>query len=707
MTYFVFCIHNHQPVGNFDSVIEEAYQDSYWPFLKALHKHPAVKLSLHNTGFLLDWIAERHPEYIELMREMVMRGQVEVVGGGYYEPVLSVIPEEDRVGQVRMLSDRLEELFGKRPRGIWLAERVWEPTHPSIIRKAGLEYLVVDDYHFIKAGLAKDQLGGYYTTEDQGNVIKIFPGNEALRYLIPFKTTDKFEEYMLGMKNGSFFTRGNAAIYGDDGEKFGVWPGTHKWVFDDGWLESFFETIEKNLDWIRPSTLGEYLDHEEPVGHTYLPNTSYMEMGEWSLPADSSREYTRLIEEVSGWGESGERVKRFLQGGTWRNFLAKYPESNWLHKRMLMVSRELKKRSESKRDGRQAEGERLLYMAQCNDAYWHGVFGGLYLPHLRTAVYENLIRAESIADNGLSIKEGSPEITSFDLDADNHEEVAIKTPDLNIFASPFNGGTLFELDYKPKGVNLMNTLTRYHEGYHYKLEQSGKESGETGTKSIHDIVKVKEEGLQRYLKYDRNRRSSFIDHFFGEDITIESFYANSWKEEGDFAGRKYEREISPNKVVMKRKALAYGSPHTIEKTLSTSGRDSFEMSYVVTGPGSATGFFGVEANLILPCCDGPASQYRSDMSFDESGGIGLGSTGIAENIQRLKLVDMWKGIEALIELDRPAALWRHPVHTVSLSEGGFEKIYQGSCLLFLFPAALLAHGPFKVSFRVRVKDLSE
>src|SRR3990172_8228849 len=209
MTYFVFCIHNHQPVGNFDSVIEEAYQDSSWPFLRPLSKHPAVKLSLHNTGFLLDWIAERHPEYIELMREMVSRGQVEIVGGGYYEPVLSVIPEEDRVGQVRMLSDRIEELFGKRPRGIWLAERVWEPTHPSIIRKAGLEYLVVDDYHLLKAGFSKNQLCGS-------------------------------------------FTRGTAAIYGDDGEKFGVWPGTSKWVFEEGWLERFFDMIEKNLSWIKP-----------------------------------------------------------------------------------------------------------------------------------------------------------------------------------------------------------------------------------------------------------------------------------------------------------------------------------------------------------------------------------------------------------------------------------------------------------------------
>ena len=29
---FVLTLHNHQPIGNFDHVFEEAYQDSYLPF---------------------------------------------------------------------------------------------------------------------------------------------------------------------------------------------------------------------------------------------------------------------------------------------------------------------------------------------------------------------------------------------------------------------------------------------------------------------------------------------------------------------------------------------------------------------------------------------------------------------------------------------------------------------------------------------------
>lgn len=704
MTYFVFCIHNHQPVGNFDSVIEEAYQNSYWPFLDALSRHPEIKLSLHNTGFLLDWIAEKHPEYIELLRGMAASGQVEVMGGGYYEPVLSVIPEEDRVRQVTMFSERIEELLGVRPRGIWLAERVWEPTHPSIIRKAGLEYLVVDDYHFVKAGLLKDELGGYYTTEDQGNLIKIFPGNEALRYLIPFKPVESFEEYMRGIKNG-FFKKGNAAIYGDDGEKFGVWPGTRQWVFEDGWLERFFEAIERNLDWIRPSTLGGYLDGEEPVGHTYLPNTSYMEMGEWALPAGASRDYMSLMEELGRLGETGSRARRFLQGGTWRNFLAKYPESNWMHKRMLMVSGELKRNARIGAGGPRKEAERRLYQAQCNDAYWHGVFGGLYLPHLRTAVYENLILAEDAA-LGRLVK--GVEISAADLDADNHEEVIVRSSDLSVFLSPFNGGAVFELDYKPRGVNFQNTLTRYHEGYHYKLEASECGDDNGGAKSIHEIVKVKEEGLLRYLKYDRNRRASFIDHFLEEGLSLDDFYSHAYAEQGDFAWKKYERELLPASVVMRRSAEAFGTAHTVKKTLSAEA-NALVMSYEVKGEAGRKGLgglFGVELNLILPGCEGPLCWYESNADLGGSG-IGLGSKGTAEGVESLRLVDSWKGVGLSIEVDRPATLLRYPVHTVSLSEGGFEKIYQGSCLLFLFPAAgSNGNGTLNISFRLAVRNLS-
>ena len=95
--HLALVIHAHQPVGNFDSVQEEVHQLSYRPFLEELRRHPTARVALHYSGILLEWLERQHPEYLDQLQELVERGQVEMVGGGHYEPVLSAIPDRDRV----------------------------------------------------------------------------------------------------------------------------------------------------------------------------------------------------------------------------------------------------------------------------------------------------------------------------------------------------------------------------------------------------------------------------------------------------------------------------------------------------------------------------------------------------------------------------------------------------------------------------------
>jgi len=691
MTNFAFCIHNHQPVGNFSFVLEEAYERSYWPFLQAVSRHPAVKLTLHNSGFLIDWLVANRPQYVELLRSMTASGQVEVMGGGYYGPILSVIPERDRAGQIMLMSDKIEAAFGARPRGLWLAERVWEPALPSTLKAAGVEYIVVDDFHFIKSGLTREELGGCYITEDQGSVIRVFPGSEALRYLIPFKPVSELLAHLKGL--GGFLKRGNTAIYGDDGEKFGVWPGTEKWVFDDGWLEAFLQCIEGSLAWLKPVTFSECMDAEEPLGRVYLPTTSYMEMGGWTLPATAARAYEELVEEIKGW-PAGDRVRRFIQGGAWRNFQAKYPESNWMHKRMLLASNALAGAA-----GPGADTARVhLYKAQANDAYWHGVFGGLYLPHLRTSVYEHLIKAET----ALGIAQDS--VSVGDIDADGHDEIRLRTGAMDIFLSPRIGGSLLELDYRPKAVNFCNTLARWLEGYHHKLADVCNQRDDARTKSIHDIVKVKEAGLERYLSFDDERRVSFRDHFFDADATLTAFFSNGCRDIGGFKKAAYSARFIDKGVSFSRQGVVEGGSAAVVKNFNMKGADSFTVNYRVSAKAHAGLRFGVELNLILPCCDGPACYYEFGPPQCADVGIGLGETGELSGISSVRLADTYAGVSLDITVSAQATLWRFPVYTVSLSEDGFEKIYQGSCLVFSFP---LGHNGLEVSFELKAAALSE
>src|ERR1700756_4931823 len=389
-------IHAHQPVGNFEDVLERAYAQCYLPFIEVLSRHPSIRVGLHYTGPLLEWIERVHPEYFERLRGLVERGQIEIIGGGYYEPILIAIPPPDRQEQITRLTDYAEKHFGARPKGAWLAERVWEAQLPSSLAPAGVEYTLVDDNHFLGAGFELDQLFGHYCAEDQCHTVDVLPGLKALRYLLPFRPVGETSDFL---RHAASEHPNGFATMGDDLEKFGVWPGTNKLCYTDGWLENLFCELEKNADWLETSTPGDSVASHPSFGRADLPTASYTEMMEWALPTPARVRFHALTEEFATRPEA----LPFVRGGIWRNFLTKYSESNLLHKKMLHVSRKVHALDHSRRHDEafltaREEARTLMLRGQCNDPYWHGVFGGLYAPHLRTAVWRSLAEAETIAD---------------------------------------------------------------------------------------------------------------------------------------------------------------------------------------------------------------------------------------------------------------------------------------------------------------------
>ena len=239
----VLAFHNHQPVGNFDGVFEQAYRDSYQPFLEVLQDYPEIPFGLHTSGSLLEWLEVRHPEYIDRVRNLVASSQIEIIGGAYYEPILSNIPRRDRIGQIQRFSDHLNQLFQTSVRGMWLPERVWEQSFAGDIAAAGLQYTMVDDYHFRCAGIPQSELLGYYLTEDEGRILFMFPDSERLRYLIPFAEP---EECIVYLQEIAAKYDNPVIVFGDDGEKFGSWPETHQHVYENGWLRKFLDLLRNN-----------------------------------------------------------------------------------------------------------------------------------------------------------------------------------------------------------------------------------------------------------------------------------------------------------------------------------------------------------------------------------------------------------------------------------------------------------------------------
>ncbi|HET7842266.1 MAG TPA: alpha-amylase/4-alpha-glucanotransferase domain-containing protein, partial [Terriglobia bacterium] len=463
-------IHSHQPVGNFDHVIEEAYQKSYRPFAETLEAHPKVRMSLHYSGVLLEWLEKRHPEFFSLLKRLVERGQAELVGGGFYEPILPSIPDADKHAQLTMLADYLKHHFGARPRGAWVAERVWEPSLAKPLSDAGVGYVILDDTHFLAAGLHPDQLHGTYITEESGAPVKLVPSLQILRYTSPFRDP---EETMRVLEDGKDLPSRLFAS-GDDCEKFGVWPGTYEHCYKNKWLEKFLTALEAAESWLETSTLSAYLNAHPPIGRVYLPSASYAEMMEWALPADASNDFKSCLEETNR-NPSGERMRRFLRGGLWQNFLTKYAESNQIHKLMLETSRRWHKASQSGLTGEAAqhtlhEARVHALAGQCNDPYWHGIFGGLYAPHLRSAVIRHLIQAESLLDKLHPPNPGAV-VESRDYDVDGHNEVLARDSTYAMVLNPADGGTVSSMRFKPSHVELINSLTRRPEAYHDLVRQ--------------------------------------------------------------------------------------------------------------------------------------------------------------------------------------------------------------------------------------------
>lgn len=680
----LLCLHNHQPVGNFDSVIEGAARDAYLPFLQTLADFPSVKVTIHFSGFLLRWLAERSPDTFSLLKLLSDRGQAEVLGGGMYEPILALLPERDRLGQIEALADEVKRLFGKAPEGIWLAERVWEPDLPATLEAAGVKYLPVDDYHFVRAGLSPGELDGVYLTEYNGAAVRVFPGSERLRYLIPFG--DVGETLREIERLTSRAVPYPAAIFADDGEKFGVWPGTHHSVYGEGWLRRFFGGVAERADWLTTMTFGEYVSAAPPRGTVYLPTCSYIEMGEWALPPRNAARFGDLLHELRA-GKMAE-MKPFLQGGTFRNFLRKYDESNQLHKRMLWVSERVAA-AQRVRPVRGRSACDFLYRAQSNDVYWHGVFGGLYLNHLREAAYANLLRAEAAADAVLhGEKERWTEAVRGDIDLDGGEELLLKTSGLTLLAHAHDGGAVTEISLPRRAVALGHVLTRREEGYHEKFRRAA--GSFDGSTSIHDAMVLKDPSVLSALGVDPWQRASFREAYYRDGDLPEAIIEGAAAPRCVTAGREASATVVRR---ASRLAAMFAVPlggegidlHLLKTLILRAGGERFEARFRLENRGAetASGWLCSEWNLNLLSGNGP-DRYYEGMGEARA----LSSSGVAKGVRGFRVVDAWRNVAAGATLDRECVVLREPIETASLSEAGAEKIHQGVCLRILFPVRL-------------------
>jgi hypothetical protein len=658
-TRLALVFHQHQPAGNFPSVFQEVTERAYAPLVATLYRHPEVKATLHFSGPLLDWLEAHRPDVIGDLADLVRRGQIELLSGGYYEPVLVGVPRRDGVGQIRALSDRVHAIFGQRPLGAWLTERVWEPHLPSLLAEAGVAYTVLDDEHFLQAGLRPVELGESYVTEDQGLPVIVFPGSIKLRYLIPFREVSQaMKELRARHEEGA-----KLVVYADDGEKFGGWPGTYQRVHKDGWLEQFFTALAQ-ADFLQTTTLEDAWIFQKPARRVYLPGGSYPEMAEWALEPNAARRYQ------SARNKLGDELGALVAAPLWRNFFAKYPEANGLHKRMLIVSEELARRSilDSSSEVRQAQQN--LWRGQGNDVYWHGVFGGIYFPHLRADAYASLLKAERILSERRTAA-GEQR----DYDVDGYDEYIFRGNAGAVFVH-VQGGAVIEWDLYASATNLVDTLARRPEAEHEMLrraEKAGKvlvgKAAEKESKSIHEAVRAKERGLSKLLEYDVARRAFFQDSFRvgrNEPVDLSAFYyALTPQREARTVSLILEppaRALAsvPGLGIRKDIRIAdEGLAAGVRYRLRNDGEEAIELTFTST----------INLGLL-------SEQNAADLVT-----LGTRKTTVPKPIEARNVAEILAHSESrhfdiTFAIDPPCQAATKPVYSVTNSEQGFERVYQ-------------------------------
>ena len=363
-----------------------------------------------------------------------------------------------------------------------------------------------------------------------------------------------------------------------------------------------------------------------------------------------------------------------------------------MHKKMFRLSKKANKNEEAKKH---------ILMAQANDSYWHGVFGGLYLPHLRASVYTHLIEAGKLLDPKKPFADGYIE----DINIDGYDEAVISNNSLEAAFFLKEGGILYGLDYKPSSVNIMATLQRRYEGYHEKIKDALSPNVADGTKTIHDMVLAKEEGLDQYLHYDWHRRGSFIDHVMAEDVTLETFYRSAYYEPGDFVKEPYEASIKKTKkaveLSLERKGhfRKDGSARQLsikKDILLNEGDEELTVTYRIEGDVPEPFLIGIECNFAFLGSGG--ERYMET----EAGRYPLTIKKVLSPSKSVVCYDPYQNIVVSLEWDAPREIWTFPVEVVSLSEQGFERNYQSTMIMPIWPVDL-TQGPREIHIKLSLQ----
>jgi hypothetical protein len=413
----VLCASGHLPSGTSEAEFEAFYNTEIKSLILALDKFPQINMVFHYSGVILYWIERRHPEFFMLLEDLLSRKQIEFLGGGFYDPVLPLIPLSDKIGQIEMLTTYLRKRFGKRPQGCWLPAMAWEQNLVGPLNSCGMNYTFLEDLQFSGAGVKPNAAGIYSPciTEDLGKLITVFPlagktGCE-LRKGEPSKILEELSEKLPESDESE------TVVIPIGGEVIGENRNETDYEF-------FFRELSNVGNRIKYSTAARIIKNLKGLKKVYFP-------GVWTLEHHTGKETHP------------------------RQFLANRPEAGGIYAKMIYVHALINNQLRGDKSRKRTALEEL-WKAQDSGIYRLGTVsspGLLYFP-VRKAAYSALLEAEKITREKSKF---TPSLSVFDFDLDGEGEYIFQDDKLN-YCVKSRGAGIFELDYLSASWNYLDTL---------------------------------------------------------------------------------------------------------------------------------------------------------------------------------------------------------------------------------------------------------
>ena len=256
---------------------DRMYQTVYKPLARFLYSHPDFKFSFSFTGPQLLYYKKKRNEFLTIIKELVDRNQVEILGGGFYAPVLPLLFPVDRNTQIDMLSTEIRQTVGKRPRGITLFGDIWDSSLVNNLQTCGIEYTLLDS-----CSIPENKRNFLYNImHDLGKAVEIFPYYNE--FIPPADMTcDVFTKNILKAIEK---TEKQDDYYQINPDKIVILSMNYQTVSElvgAKWFEQFDSYLKENLDSrIKTGTIDEYRKNQSIKVPAYIPTAMNRTLDNW------------------------------------------------------------------------------------------------------------------------------------------------------------------------------------------------------------------------------------------------------------------------------------------------------------------------------------------------------------------------------------------------------------------------------------------